>query len=77
MDYVAEMERRERRPATLLRVMIDVAPNMIPGVMVRWNNAIVVRHMTEFMLFLAGAKWHPNGHCPTWIDGDCRCMVDG
>jgi len=57
-------------------LQIEVCPYILPGVMMRWSK-ILVRHMSEFLLALTGAAWHPNGHCPSWTDSaECRCMVE-
>lgn len=57
---------------------IEVAPYMLPGVLMVLGNHIYTRHMSELLVAMSGATWHPNsGACPTWTDdGECRCMVD-
>jgi|GEM_PF-3961930 len=47
--------------------------------MVRWGDTLFVRHMSEFFMVLAGARWHPEETgCPTWTDStECQCMRGG
>lgn len=58
-----------------LEIRIDAA--MLPGVAVQVDRFLFVRHMSELLLMLSGARWHPHGHrCPTWTDAaECRCML--
>jgi hypothetical protein len=39
---------------------------------------LLARHFSEYAVVVAGATWHPRGHCPTWDDStECRCMLGG
>lgn len=47
------------------------------GMVASRGRLVFVRHLSEFFIGMAGARWHPNGEtCPTWTDADeCRCML--
>jgi hypothetical protein len=62
---------------------LDAVPVLVqwmlpPGTVLITPNAILCRHVSEFLLLLAGARWHPHGgRCPTWTEAaECRCMVE-
>lgn len=38
---------------------------------------IVARHPADLTPAMLGTRWHVAGHCPTWVAGECRCMVEG
>lgn len=64
-------------PFPLASMRNDVSPHILPGHVFQWGDRLIVRHLSEILPALAGATWHVNGHCPTWTDYECRCMVEG
>lgn len=62
---------------------VRISPHLEPGkaVLVKsWTglDALFCRHESELLLLVAGATWHPDGgHCPTWTDSECSCMLGG
>lgn len=64
---------------------VRVSPYIKPGHVFFWREGegprldLLVRHMSEYALFMSGATWHvERTRCPTWDDTtECRCMLGG
>ena len=67
----------------LLGMEVRIFPYLEPGkaMLVKsdagWSDILFFRTESEWLLSMSGATWHVNGHCPTWTDDECRCMLGG